>query len=60
MGGTNRMPENVDCIRLAQDRDQWRALVNTGINLQAALNSREFLDQLSHCWLLKKDSAPWS
>jgi hypothetical protein len=26
--------ENVDWIQLAQDRDRWRALVNTAVNLR--------------------------
>jgi len=26
--------ENVDCVHLAEDRDQWRTLVSTLMNLQ--------------------------
>jgi hypothetical protein len=26
--------DDMDCIDVAQDRDQWRALVNTVMNLQ--------------------------
>jgi hypothetical protein len=37
---------------LAQDRDQWRAIVNT---VRVG-----FLDQLSDCQLLKKDCFQWS
>jgi hypothetical protein len=33
----------VDWIDLAQDRDQWRALVNTAMNLHVKLNSWNFL-----------------
>ena len=28
--------ENVDCVRLAWSRDQWRAVVNTALNISVA------------------------
>jgi hypothetical protein len=33
----------VDWIDVAQDRDQWRALVNTIVNLRVASNAGKFL-----------------
>jgi hypothetical protein len=36
--------EVVDWICLAQDRDQWLALVNTVLNLYVYLKNVEFLD----------------
>jgi hypothetical protein len=44
----------MDWIDVAQDRDQWRVLVNTVMNL------REILEWLSNWRLLKKGSAPWN
>jgi hypothetical protein len=35
--------DGVDWIDIAHDKDQWRALVNTVMNLRAPLNAGKFL-----------------
>jgi hypothetical protein len=49
----------VDWIDLAQDRDQWNALVNTVMKLQIPQNTGKFLN-ICTTGGSKKDSAPWS
>jgi hypothetical protein len=48
----------VDWMNMAQDRDLWRALVNTVLNLRVTIKCCEVLEGLQNWWLLKKDSAP--
>jgi hypothetical protein len=35
--------KGMDCIHLAQDRDQWRAVVKTVMKLRISLNAGNFL-----------------
>jgi hypothetical protein len=48
----------MDWIDLAQDRDQWRALVNTEMNLSGSLKCWEVPEWLRNLQLLSKGSAP--
>jgi hypothetical protein len=45
--------DGVNWIQLAQDRVQWRACVNTVLNLRVPYESRIFFDKLSDNQLFK-------
>jgi hypothetical protein len=49
---------SVDWAHLAQDRFQWRALVNTAMNHLVPRKGGEFFDHVSEYQLLKRGSAP--
>jgi hypothetical protein len=44
-------------MNMAQDRDQWRALVNTVLNPKGFIKCWEVLEELHNWRLLKKGSA---
>jgi hypothetical protein len=51
--------DGMDCIGLAEDRDQWRALMNAVMNLRFPYIKRwEVLEWLHNWQLLKKGTAP--
>jgi hypothetical protein len=49
--------DGMDWIDVAQDRDQWKALVNTVMNLRVFVKCLEVLEWLHNWQLLKKGSA---
>jgi hypothetical protein len=50
----------VDWIRLAQNRDYSRAVVDAILKLLGSIECGKFLDYFCDCCLLKKDSVSWS
>jgi hypothetical protein len=50
--------DGMDWIELAQDRDQWRALMNTVMNLWVPQNLWVFPEWLHNRQVLRKGSAP--
>jgi hypothetical protein len=51
--------DGANWIRLAQDRVQWRACVNTVMNFRFHYE-RIFFDKLSDIQLFKQYPSPWS
>jgi len=52
--------DGANWIRLAQERIQWRAFVNTVTNIGFHKESGMFFDKLSDSRLFKQYRAPWS
>jgi hypothetical protein len=50
----------LDWIHLAKEGDQWRSVVNYGVEPSSSMKCWENLEYQSDRRHLKKDSAPWS
>jgi hypothetical protein len=50
----------LDWVDLAQDRGQWRAIVNITLKSSGSIKCWEIHECLSNWVLLKKGSAPWN
>jgi hypothetical protein len=50
--------DGVNWINLAEDRGQWRALVNTVMNIGGSIKCWEVLEWLYNWQFLRNDSAP--
>jgi hypothetical protein len=50
--------DGIDWVDLAQDRDQWKALVNTAMDLRGYIKFWEVPEWLHNWQLLRKGSAP--
>ena len=46
----------VHCVRLVREREKWRVLANTVVNLLVPQNSENVFDCLMTWWPLKHDS----
>jgi hypothetical protein len=50
--------DGMELIDLAQDRDQWVALVNTVMNYRVLLNVREFLSSFTSSSFSRRTQLP--
>jgi hypothetical protein len=57
VGGWTIGWDGVDWIDMAQDRDQWKALVNAVLNFSGSVKCWEVFEWLHKWGLLKKGSA---
>jgi hypothetical protein len=46
--------DGVDWIELTEDRDRWRALVNTVMNLRVSYNVGKFMNNYATCGISRK------
>ena len=52
--------EGLDWISLAEDKEKWRAVVDTVMNRWGSTEHGAFLDERRNCQLVNKDPASYS